>query len=64
MFGNFADKIGKISSTIELVTYLANKYVEHKAQEEGISVEEALAKATENYEAAKTENDALKKLGH
>lgn len=56
--------IGDISTTIEIVTFLASKWLEHKAQSQGISVQEALAKATENYEAAQAENDALKKAGH
>ena len=56
--------IGGISTTIEIVLFLARKWIDHKAASEGLTVEEALAKATENYEAAQDENDALKDLGH
>lgn len=56
--------IGGISTTIEIVTFLAQKWLEHKAAESGITVEQALAQATENYEAAQKENDALKGEGH
>lgn len=53
-----------IQSGIDLVLFLANQWVKHKAESDGITVEEALAKATENYEAAKEENQDLKDLGH
>lgn len=57
-------KIVTIQSGIDLVLFLANQWVKHKAESEGITVEEALQKATENYEAAQAENDDLKEAGH
>ena len=56
--------IGGISTTIEIVTYLAEQWLKHKSEEQGITVEEALAKAEENYNQAKEENEDLKQLGH
>ncbi len=56
--------IGGVSTTIEIVLFLARKWVEHKAQSEGLSTEEALAQAKANYEAAQTENNELKEAGH
>lgn len=56
--------IGGISTTIEIVTFLAQKWIEHKAKEQGITVEAALAQAQENYDAAQKENDDLKSEGH
>ena len=56
--------IGGISTTIEVVTFLAEQWAKHKADEQGISIEEALAQAEENYKAAQSENNDLKNLGH
>lgn len=65
MLGSSANiTIGGISTTIEIVIFLAEQWVKHKAASEGLSVEEALAKASANYETAKAENQDLKNLGH
>lgn len=56
--------LGKVTTTLDIVIFLAEQWLKHRSEEAGISVEDALAKAEENYAAAQNENDDLKDLGH
>lgn len=56
--------IGGIATSIEIVTFIAEQWLKHKRDSEGLTTEEAIAKAEENYRLAQEENDALKNAGH
>ena len=56
--------VGGISIAFELGQFVIEQWLKHKRENEGLTTEQALEKAAENYEAAKAENQGLKDLGH
>lgn len=56
--------VGGVGTSIEIVTFMAEQWLKHKRDSEGLTTEQAIAKAEENYALAQTENDELKQAGH
>lgn len=56
--------LGGVGTSIEIVTFIAEQWLKHKREEEGLTTEQALAQADANYAAAQAENDDLKQAGH